>query len=273
MNARLIVILIAIALFACKEEIIVPEKKIPQYKIDYNSDRQGDTLILSISPQNPSPIKCWVWIHDEMILETTISANESLDTSIVVDSLKWTLDDVDFSSRFGGMQKIDSVTMFLPWPKGIRYKVIQAYNGGFSHQSEFSRYALDFDLSVGDTVTAAQDGVVVGVVEGYTEGGNDSRLRDYANFITLYHPEFGVYSQYVHIKHNGALVSIGDEVKVNQPIALSGKVGFTSIPHLHFNVLGQKGNGDLKSIPVYFAPAISGHKMRRGSSWKRSKEE
>ncbi len=272
MNLRLAFLILGLCCVGCKSKIALPENRIPQYQIDYNSSRSGDTLHLVIKPNNPSPTKNWVRVHDEPVLETMILPLQSLDTSIVVGSSEWTLEDVVFSSTFGGVQKIDSVTMYLPWPKGLRYKVIQGYNGGFSHQSEFSRYALDFNLGIGDTVTAAQNGVVVGVVDGYSQGGNDRRLRDYANFITLYHPDFGVYTQYVHLKESGSLVSVGDQVTVNQPIGLSGNVGFTSTPHLHFNILGQTENGDLESIPAYFGPEHSGSMMQRGWIVHRSKD-
>lgn len=146
---------------------------------------------------------------------------------------------------------IDTATHYTyPFPKGWWYKIIQGYNGSYSHNSDYSRYAIDFALAVGDTVCAARDGIVVGVIEGYNVGGKDRKYRDYANFITLYHKD-GTFTQYVHLKKNGAFVTIGDTVKASQPIGLAGMTGFTSIPHLHFNTLKPTRDG-VKSFPVRF---------------------
>lgn len=150
----------------------------------------------------------------------------------------------------------------FPFPRGRSYRVIQGYGGSFSHASSYSRHAVDFSLAVGDTVTAARDGVVVTVVERYTRGGNDRSLRDEANFVTLYHAD-GMLSQYVHLAPGGALVEPGDSVRVGDAIGISGRTGFTSRPHLHFNVL-QPGVGDAESIPVRFE-RVEGRALRRGT--------
>ncbi|MDP5141105.1 MAG: M23 family metallopeptidase [Spirosomaceae bacterium] len=157
---------------------------------------------------------------------------------------------------------IDTSTRYAyPFPRNKSYKIIQGYNGNFSHKSDYSRYAVDFALAIGDTVCAARDGIVVGVVKDYNIGGNDRKYRDYANFITLYHAD-GTFTQYVHLKQNGAFVAIGDTVRTNQPIGLSGMTGFTSIPHLHFNVLKPTFDG-AKSFPVKFFP-LDGKDLKTG---------
>lgn len=53
--------------------------------------------------------------------------------------------------------------------------------------------------------------------------------------ITLKHDN-EEYSQYGHLKYRGALVKLNEKVKTGQPIALSGNTGFTTEPHLHFQV-------------------------------------
>jgi murein DD-endopeptidase MepM/ murein hydrolase activator NlpD len=62
-------------------------------------------------------------------------------------------------------------------------------------------------------------------------------------------------AHYVHLNLNGAIVEVGDKVKVGQPIAISGMTGFTTIPHLHLVIY--KANGI--SIPFYF----KGQKTRK----------
>jgi murein DD-endopeptidase MepM/ murein hydrolase activator NlpD len=152
-------------------------------------------------------------------------------------------------------------TLQWPFPRGRRYKIIQAYNGSFSHNSDFSRYAIDFDLAIGDTVCAAADGLVMEVIQGYDIGGNSRDYRPYANFITILHAD-GYLTQYVHLKHKGALVQAGDRVKTGQAVGLSGQTGFTSTPHLHFNVLKPIFR-DVVSTPCQFAN-MAGKELRRG---------
>jgi murein DD-endopeptidase MepM/ murein hydrolase activator NlpD len=151
----------------------------------------------------------------------------------------------------------------LPFPKNRKYTVIQGYNGSFSHSEEYSKFALDFDLTEGDTICSASDGFVVGVVEGYKYGGNSEKWRDYANFITVFHPEMNIFTQYVHLMHKGSLVEVGDQVRSGQPIGLSGKTGFTTTPHLHFNVL-VSGERKLKSIPYEFVEGYKGMDLQAG---------
>ena len=56
----------------------------------------------------------------------------------------------------------DSVVYSLPYKKGQAYKVIQGYNGSFSHHGN-DQYAVDFGMPEGTFICAARDGVVVGV--------------------------------------------------------------------------------------------------------------
>jgi murein DD-endopeptidase MepM/ murein hydrolase activator NlpD len=151
----------------------------------------------------------------------------------------------------------------LPFTTGKSYGIIQAYDGAYSHSEKYSKYAIDFALKSGDTVCAADDGVVVGVIKDYKHGGSDKKWAEYANYITLYHPQSGLYTQYVHLKYNGALVKLGDAVKRGQPIGLSGKTGWTDVAHLHFNVLMAVPRG-LVSVPVKFDGAIEGVALQAG---------
>lgn len=148
-----------------------------------------------------------------------------------------------------------------PFPKGKEYKVIQGYHGSFSHNKDNSRYAIDFSLQVGDTVCAAQDGLVVSILQGNTLGGADRKYRPYANYITLYHAD-GLITQYVHLAPNSALVEVGNRVQKGQPLALSGKTGFTDGPHLHFNVYRPEFKG-MKSAPIIFEQ-VAGEKLKKG---------
>jgi murein DD-endopeptidase MepM/ murein hydrolase activator NlpD len=88
---------------------------------------------------------------------------------------------------------------------------------------------------------------------------------NYANFINLYHPDKNVYTQYVHLRQNGSLVEVGDRVLAGHPIGISGATGWTSKPHLHFNVVRME-NGKRISQPCSFGQKklIPGSEMRKG---------
>ncbi|RYX87688.1 M23 family metallopeptidase [bacterium] len=118
----------------------------------------------------------------------------------------------------------------LPFGKGKSYRLYQGYNGSFSHQHENS---LDFTMPESTDILAARDGTVVQVIQNNTESCPREECKKYNNYITIMHPD-GTFVSYVHIKYNGAKFQPGQHVKKGDVIALSGSVGFTSGPHLHF---------------------------------------
>lgn len=167
-------------------------------------------------------------------------------------------------SKFGNVhEKITFKKISLPFPEKRKYMIMQGYNGSYSHNDEYSKYAIDFNLKVNDTVCAADNGVVVGVIKDYKAGGPDKKWKDYANYITLYHPETGLFTQYVHLKYNSSFVNVGDTVRTGQPIGISGKTGWVNRAHLHFNTLIPVENKDgLKSVPVDFTEGYTGSSFK-----------
>lgn len=127
-------------------------------------------------------------------------------------------------------------TYSLPFQKGKSFTVDQGYNGRFSHQNE---NALDFNMTIGNEVTAARDGIVIKVVENNNQACPERSCTQFNNYIIIYHND-GTFSSYVHLKHNGSLVNEGDVVKENDLIGYSGDTGFTNGPHLHFMVFIQR---------------------------------
>jgi hypothetical protein len=123
----------------------------------------------------------------------------------------------------------------MPFKRG-RYVVMQGPRGSYSHfEGSPSENAVDWTAPEGTVVCAAREGRVVGVRQDSTVGGPDPKFRPLANYVIIKHAD-GTFADYVHLKTGGALVKLGDEVTVGQPIGLSGQTGFTSAPHLHFSV-------------------------------------
>ncbi|NER15491.1 peptidoglycan DD-metalloendopeptidase family protein [Leptobacterium flavescens] len=140
----------------------------------------------------------------------------------------------------------DNYLYALPYKKGKTYKVTQGFNGKKSHRSVRSKYAIDFNLRIGDTVCAAREGIVALVQKDFTEHGGREYINK-ANRIIILHSD-GTTASYVHLDYQGTLVKPGEHVKKGQPIGISGLTGFTGGPHLHFVV---REAGDI-SVPVYF---------------------
>jgi len=157
----------------------------------------------------------------------------------------------------------------LPFPKNRSYKIIQGYNGSHSHNTDYSRYAIDFSLKINDTVCSAADGYVVGVIKDYKLGGTTEDWIDYSNYITIYHPKSGLFTQYVHLIKNGSFVKVGDTVTKGQPIGLSGMTGYTTVPHLHFNVLKPDKKEGLISTDIEFEEGYKGTELTENITVKK----
>ena len=145
------------------------------------------------------------------------------------------------------------------------YKIVQGFNGKFSHSSTYSKYAIDFSLKIGDTITSVDDGYVVGLIEKYKEFGTSKKWKenDRSNYITIYHPHSGLYSQYVHLNYNGGIIELGDYVEKGQPIGISGMTGYTTIEHLHFNVKIPTDKYGLISTEYEFENEIKASELKR----------
>lgn len=181
----------------------------------------------------------------------TISNILVIPNNIIQDTSKLSIDKyVNFRATFGDPKLVKPDTSYLyalPFPKRKRYKIIQSFHGKFSHYKLHSKYAIDFGLKIGDTITAARNGTVIFVKEDSKKYGKTEKYIDYANKVKVLHDD-GTIGEYVHLKFNGAFVNVGDKVSIDKPIGLTGLSGFTTTPHLHFVVYKERSI----SIPVFF---------------------
>ena len=142
-----------------------------------------------------------------------------------------------------GIIKDDTSYVYaLPFEVGRSYCLIQGYFSRFTHKE---RAALDFKMKRGTKIFAARGGIVVRVKEDGDKGGLKNKYRPYGNNIVIQHPD-GSRAGYWHLQHNG------DSVKIGQVIGLSGKTGYTALPHLHFLVWRFTDGGQWQQVPTRF---------------------
>ncbi len=136
----------------------------------------------------------------------------------------------------------------VPFSIATSHSVTQAYPGGISHNDDSSRHAIDFAMPVGSAVFAARSGTVVDIASNFFQSGtNIQRDGPRANIVRIMHDD-GTMAIYAHLNRSSIRVRPGDQVGTGEYIADSGNTGFSTGPHLHFDV--QKNDGfRLISIP------------------------
>jgi Peptidase family M23 len=143
-----------------------------------------------------------------------------------------------YDLKAGRVKTDNSYVYYLPFAKGSRFLLIQAYNSKMSHTKELS---LDFKMSPGSKICAAREGIVIATREDSDVGGlNNSYLND-GNHIIIRHDD-GSSAMYWHLQKDGVVVNTGDSVTKGQLIGYSGNTGYTAFPHLHFQVQDKNGN-------------------------------
>ena len=144
-------------------------------------------------------------------------------------------------------KNLDTYIYDLPYAEGDSHKVVQGYGGRFSHTNEA---ALDFRMPVGTPIYAAREGIIYSYKDDSNEGGPFSKYNHKANYIIIKHND-GSFGCYWHLQQNGVLVNIGDTVTQGQVIALSGKTGYSAMPHLHFLAWTNR-NGQWQQVATRF---------------------
>ena len=121
---------------------------------------------------------------------------------------------------------------------------------GFPHcydEHRGSDFILDGGFSAMDAgsvaVVAAAAGVVVSVEDGHYDrchvegaGVTCDGFEMIANHVVLEHQHDRLITRYWHLKTDSVAVEVGQEVRCGDVLGLVGSSGYSSLPHLHFQV-------------------------------------
>ena len=145
----------------------------------------------------------------------------------------------------------------------------QGWNGRFSHQNQ---YALDWGMPEGTFVLAVRGGVVVETHADASEGGSDPARRDTfpVNAIYIRHAD-GTVGGYLHLMPAGVDVLVGQTVATGQIIGRSGNTGYSTGPHLHFEVQAPLDAQHLTTFPVQFqveGGSAAGQQLLEGQTYR-----
>ena len=146
----------------------------------------------------------------------------------------------------------------LPYAEGVSMAVNNSYSTEGSHRG---RFAYDFAMPFGTEVAAARSGEVTEI---RTEYRDEDPAGGHENGVYILHDD-GTMAAYLHLRHGGVFVDVGDEIAVGQVVGEVGTTGTSQQnPHLHFEVWEGQGVQWYQSLPVNFRNAEGPHDPAQG---------
>ena len=140
----------------------------------------------------------------------------------------------------------------LPFEQGTNLTINQAFMGGFTHHGD-GMYAVDFSMDEGTPVVSFKPGVIMDIKEDSDTNCIDDgiELEDctHANFVKIDHGDF-TFSTYHHLEQWSVEVEVGEIVGWGHQIGKVGNTGYSTDPHLHFQVFSGFAMGNSK-IPLF----------------------
>ena len=161
-------------------------------------------------------------------------------------------DPVETCEGFGDWQTSPYV---LPYAVGASYFVDQGNCSppGNGHRG-VTKFGYDFLMPIGTPVYAARAGLVTQVEESHFDG--QVAATGFDNLVVIKYDD-GTTTMYGHLTHDGAAVSIGDQVPQGALVGYSGNTGNTgNKPHLHLSAAScdpwALGTANCPTLPMNF---------------------
>lgn len=127
---------------------------------------------------------------------------------------------------------------------------VQISQGYLNPHSHKEKYAIDFKVPIGTPVYAARGGVIANVINEHEKHCFRKKCAKFNNKVVVYHND-GSFANYSHLKKKGTVVRKGQKVKVGDLLGYSGNTGYSSGPHLHFEIYINQIKNAI-SIPTRF---------------------
>jgi murein DD-endopeptidase MepM/ murein hydrolase activator NlpD len=134
--------------------------------------------------------------------------------------------------ELGGTHGSGKFAGTMAWPVPGFYRITSPFGWRIHPVFKTKRFHAGIDIGkndgepiLGAGIVAAGDGTVISA--GYRGGYGNTVMIDHGN---------GVVSLYAHQKSGGITVSVGQQVKKGDRIGTVGSTGYSTGPHLHFEV-------------------------------------
>ncbi len=250
----------------------LPSTRLHPHKSEISTKYVGDSLLVKIKNTVNAPFR--FYLNSDVDETNRIISQHN---PIVLSGLADTIMQIPISKTLQSPFRMEAKygdpslptkkpELIFPIPVNRNYRIVQGNNSNPGHNHLGSRYALDFSHKVNDTICSASNGYVIGLIDGYSEGGSNKRWKPYSNFLLIYDDVSNLFFMYGHLTYNSSLVSIGDTVKMGEPIALAGITGYTLSEHLHFDCYrADESSNGFSSTPYTFLNGTTSQSLRRGT--------
>lgn len=125
----------------------------------------------------------------------------------------------------------------------------------YNSHSGLNINAIDFKVPLGTPIYAIASGVVAFVYESSNIGCPEWECVKYGNTLEVLHDD-GTAAIYTHLQKDSVYFEVGDRVKAEELVALSGDTGGGGFPHLHLEVSALRydinNNIEIVTIPLKF---------------------
>ena len=157
----------------------------------------------------------------------------------------------------------DSYVYSLPYARPNSYAVSQSHHNLTTHR-QGNRFAIDWDMALGEPVHAAREGVVVSTFDESTRSSLTG--SEPANHVWIQHSD-GTIGKYLHLAANSVTVQEGQVVAVGDAIAASGETGYSRGPHLHFSVSAIAGRDLYQTFNLQFNTSDGVQNLQSGKQY------